>query len=733
MAWNFWSQQQWQGWGGKPFNQFAGDPNQDQGIQQASVYDGRMGGEANKIRYQIVNSVPHKAPYFQNSYKDESAINAAEKWSPDYRYMKKRKWLTPVSQYPWYELVDDVIVDGTSYYLGVSYDRTQVKLFEQVGLDLVDLTDPLNTLISDIDFKYYYGLSEKLCVSFFPGWDPRRLFMPLDHSEMDVWTSDNGYMNYDESVWYWLEDDTVTTDGGMLWSNEIVPGDYIYIYRSWVWGSGDSAQIAQVINDSIGDNKPRLIISWDWNISTDNPKTGKVSYIVFPRQVETIMFATAKWIVQYHLSSLNNKSVITPTGAFYWSKEFQVSSIKIHKENLYAMEANTWRVYFWNFGIKKNFVKALDYMDVWRDYKRLYTFQDYLLLIWPTKLWGVSQQFDSSGKAILNFLDFINEVWAWCEWSYQEHIGQFYIVASDRNFYSFSIIVNYYSKPQVRLDPQSTWIIDQLRTADRNRGQKIFLDIDANWVKLFLTEITYPNLNNQNTKIFFYDNFYKFRYSWMIPWINICGRSWDFWYWGKVYMNTWETDEWQELRQIFVWVFGADTPTSEKFFITSKLLVGQESRVTEWNTVIRLKLTHEGRTRVLNNAYMWNSEYMTLLAKMQWGDTEDVVYDMPDGTRIIQGNYNITDPSVFENEFINYKNYINAPIETTYFDPFEEQIGRFGCLERWLAQYANVAIYEIVCLGTDKLSFGGCAVVYTYTDTDTTRLDNVLSVDLPTN
>lgn len=705
----------------------------DTGIAQVSVWDWRIGGEVNKIWHQIINSNPHKAPYFQNSFNSELAINDSQKWVKDYLYMQKRDGFVKDGELAWYEITDSINLEGEIYYLCIKWDRTDVKIAKQVGDDVIEVTSNIEArkqIITNRDFSQW--LSELFQLSYFPWGEPRTLFSYDDPPGTPTPTirSSTGYLNYDATNGYYLEDDQVSYDErlthGYEFSKSIIPGDYIYIYDSSHGSSGMVWVVTAVNIDATWNNKPMIRIQWVWDIAIkpvpqDN-KTWPVSYVIFPEMRQTAYFVTTRWIVQLHWADM-----ITPTGGFYsvnWTLFF--SSVTIYNENVFAMEQYGGRLYYGTSWVLKNYVKALNFFELWQACKWLWPFQNYLMLLGEASMSALT--YDVNGA--VQMYDWIKWTGVRCEWAYNTYLGWFYLIGSDKNLYAFSIIVNYLSKPQGKLDPQSYRVIDQLRTADAERGQKVRLNIDTNGIRIYITQNTFPSGDNQNTKILFFSQYRGFRYNRMINWFNINGQISGRRYWDWVYTNTGDTDDGGEIKQVFIWMFGQDSPTSEKFITTTKALFGQNTFVTRENSAIKATFMHQWRSRSVVASYIDDTEFMARLGSRRGGDLSDPLETLPDGTEILEGNYNITTPQTFELEFDSFAAYSPSPMPVTYTDPFEEQIGKYAVVERGLTQYTDIMVYELIANGLDKLDFGGVIVMYAYTDADNTRLDNVMSVDL---
>ena len=789
----------------------------DIGVPQTSVWDWRIGWEVNKVWHHIINSIPHKAPYFQNSFNTEQAINTSQKWSKDYLYMGKRAWFQLHDYLAGYELTDAVELEWTIYFLAVyESDRSYVKILKLVGNNLVDIETTRSAnkkLIPDWAFQFNEWLSEKFALAYFPGWEPRLLF---DNSTTTIY-SGTWYCNYDETNGYFLEDDTAATDSWVKFNSAILPWDYIYIYHSDFWCSGMTWVVSMVNVDATWNNKPMIRIQWAWdiNLTPANPKTWPLNYIIFPQLSQTAMFSTTAWLCQIH-----GADIITPVGALYstWWVNMQITSSGIFKEVMYIMDNNRWRLYYWWTGLMKNYIKPLNYIEIGKKYKRLYPFQNYLMIMWDNDIWSITQDFNSDNTFKFDMFEWISWTWVRWEWSYTTYLGWFYLVSNEKNFYSFTVVVNYLSKPQGKLEAQSYRVIDQLRTADYKRWQKCNLQIDSNGIKIFLSERTYAaGFYKINTKVLFYSYYRGFRFYWMVPNVNLNNQIRKRWFGSAAYTNEWDTDgrsidsQWIKtdgypIKQIFTWVFWADSPTSEKFITTTKALFWQDTKLTRENSSIRLSLTHGWRSRTINASYIDDTEFVTWLWWKQWwlaypnaiftwrvswmttdvtitaiiagipwndisliGDGTSTVQQLivawntknptnqclltawdwsqvpsigtvidlstaletfPDGTDILDGNYNITDYQTFETEFANFQTYAEPPIAVTYSDPFAEQIGKFAVLERGLTQYADLLIYELIANGKDRADFWWCIVIYAFTDADNTRLDNVMSVDL---
>jgi len=696
--------------------------SESRGIPEAQYYDGRIWWEVNKHFSSIINVEPYKCPWYQQWYLETLWINQNEKWDKDFSFLKWRKWFKKIkcsSAFNWYEFVDSVELwpEKKEFFLALSYDRKKAKVWEKHQWEVRDITMLFYWGWTNWYLEFEPWLSEKLTKTYFVGKNIRKMHAGANTTIHSWWIK-----RYQDGAWYFLTDTDTDNSNNTFNDWEILPWDYIYLIDTWeVW-------TVTVVE------KNRIRIAWAWRMtihegqseSSDWPHT----FAIFSERTDTFIFQTKAWPVTYH--NIDNSTVqMLPWWAMYWGN-LKISGMTIHQDNLYFIDRKSWRLYYgWNW-IQQMVVASNWYTEIWHKFMRLDTFQDYIIMSWPSAIWAaywVYTEYESK-KSMFNLRrqELVNYVWVWWEHSIKWYPEWIQLIWSDWLLYWLGITptgtATWILIPALK--PQSYYIVDDIKRL--HKDSNIYLHVDWMNVKIFINNLRYPNWSNdQNTKVLIYDYHHRFWYKRMIKWLHINNMT-EWWvrYWAWVFENTGETDDWNKFKQIISAIVWEGYSLTGKFITMMKLLVWQHSKYTKWNTEIKIRFDNWGRSRAIRYDDLWSSEYIKyIMDSNNWW----TIWELLDWTIITNNNWvPWAIIAWFNSEFNAYESY-ESTMKTELWYDYTEDLAKWWKIKLEITAYADVVYIDLVSKNWDNIDFGWFLLWFAQTDTDTERLTDTLWIE----
>ena len=693
-------------------------PKESRWIPEVQYYDGRIWWEVNKVYSNLVNVEPYKSPRFQQWVLEDLQINSKEKWDKDFCFVKWRKWFKQIeiqSDFDWYEIVDSIELwaEREEFFMFVNYDRTKVKIWKKQWWTIVDISPSVFWFWNHLEFEKW--LSEKMTKTYFPWWTTRSLFVWW------IWTvvvSPTWVKWYTEDDWYYLTDDIVSNSSWNEFNSwDILPWDYIYLFETWeVW-------VVSIVENN------KIKISWVWkmDISWTSPTKWPYKYMILSERVETFIFQTARWPLQYH--NINNSNVqIFPAGSSYWWN-IKISWMIVHQDNLYYIDKKSWRLYYWSHWIQQLVVWSNQFTDIWYKYHWLEDYQDYIVMYWEDNIWAaywVRQEYKQNSTAFnLRRQDLFDHMWAWWEHALKSFPWWLQLIWKDWLLYALWIEATWSAtwilKPT--LQPQSYHIVDDIARLNHDSDVRLFI----NWmnISIFINNKRYPiNNNDKNTKILIYDYHHKFWYKWMIKWIHINNQTYQWWYyWDWLRENKWDTDNWNDYKQIVSAIFWEWYSLTGKYITMAKFLIWQNCKYTKWQSEIKVRIDNWWRSRCIKYDDIWSSWYVSaVMDRHNWWNIEE----LPDWTTITNGNWvPWTIVASLNSVFDSYENYESA-METNLYYNYEEDLAKRWKIKLDIAEYADVVYIDIISQWKDNIDFWWFLLWFSQTDTDTERLNDTL-------
>lgn len=123
-------------------------------------YDGRFTGEEGNMVYNnLINCVPTKPPYYNDSIRNVFTQSSSEKGDKQIYFVQKRKGFKRIKMYTngvedtateWVDchVTDMKVVDGYRYFIVLNDSKTKLRIYKQI--DLLDLTLCNNNCIAKL-------------------------------------------------------------------------------------------------------------------------------------------------------------------------------------------------------------------------------------------------------------------------------------------------------------------------------------------------------------------------------------------------------------------------------------------------------------------------------------------------------------------------------------------------------------------------------------------------------
>lgn len=701
------------------------------------IFDGRfMQQDTGSVYQNIINCIPTKPPYLNNSYREIFTQNITETWDKQIFFIRKRWGFNRVPSFSWNQwetsLVEDSndwiftdmqLLDWYRYFLATNIERTKIRVYKQINVAVDEYYSyPISAgnIVNISKYSYTNQSGWQTELDYFPfNKDCYDKFIKTTHVKWPIkHESQNGIAKLKQ---IWSQGFSyLTTESGEVINTE--PGDWIYI--DWF----DVPMQWQVVNVS----KPKynqtndilIFDSWLWAVLKDtweNEYTW-VHFKVFGEYWPSLHFATSDGIIHHHYDegkpSTADYSVCPDTfvNTFDNAKKPKrlISSIDMaFRTGMAYFDYYNSFVYFWLEGKNKFYFNPLNSTPVAGDYKHIKQFQDFFMLLWPSNIWYMVWSI-SSGQWQLSEVLLSENNWYFTDTSFQNYNENFYLVRNNKKF-SGLWLQPYGNAVKPIFTLLSTFLWTDLDMLKREEFDNVNLCVDWDDIKIFLTN------RNWDTKVMIFDPYYQLRYRWIVEDSEIMWVE-DWVYYGRwVFEYGWAMDWNKHIKQVVTMTFGDLSQNVVKYLGLVKCPIGYNSHITANNTrfIFRFDNGWWQQTYTENNIARVDYINNIMVPKLWWTFKTypiDIQLKWSTGVDVNKQTHKL------QTEIDEYKQY--SPVQTP---EGEYQISKYASIEFPLAEYAELVTMEVICDGWDSIEFWWFFVWYSFWDADNTRPENVVT------
>ncbi len=485
-----------------------------------------------------------------------------------YRIVKRWTYKTK-KKIEWWECTDIVEIDWSKYEMWIKKDRSKIAIYKW------------DTKLFEEDFEK--GLYERFVVFDFVKWEKK-----AEGVGKQVICSE----------WNYFE-----VDSGDL--TDIIPSDYIYVY-DWNWTPTKKDWMPGQVKTITRVDWQKIYID-EWWLLGNKIEGGNMKYVVFSDWWKVFGFATKNWFYVRH----NDNTFLVP--ALLPKK---ISAIIEHKW-LLCMLDDKWN--FWNWRRWKliTYITALNLLETGWGYYSLVSFNDYVVLFSQNKIATVILEKDkNTWDWYWNLYNLTDKFWLFSKYSYTNWQENLYVVTNYKRIVSINIIPAWYDKFKLAVEPQSfydTWlevdVFDEINIVNDTKRLYIF------------------GVKNWRTKIFIFDYYYKIWLQHIVEEkINNYKQKTFIWAWIFEYIK-----DYANCVQKIKWIFWSDNRWVIKYFRFIKLYLASGTKITSYDTKLRIKLDYDNKRIVKEYTKLkntWLARQIAVEEIWQWTLGSSIIWDI---------------------------------------------------------------------------------------------------------
>lgn len=726
---------------------------------QMQYYDGKFITEEWNLVYQnLINCVPVKPPYFNNSFRTLFTQGGGEKWDKKQFFVNKRKWFKKIKMYECpsehgnelvesndtWNVTDMIEYEWFRYFLVINDDKTQLRIYKQTNIP--DISQCSNSCFNDIEEWHIVNITNYKGNNYFP-FAPCLFdrFVEITHGKWK--TKDSGTegvarsWRVDNSVFSCLYNDDGTPIAADAW-------DYIYITSGWPI-SGYLVQVAGRLadvdpsNGTVPDNAlmvtppgtwlPWLSLTGPSGSTANDAQISDIHYTIFPKYGLTFHFVTADGIVHWGYDQ-DECSTSEYTINIDTSNK-KISSFSVFDDSIAYMDQNTWILaIWWQWFMKFNFNPSL-WIITHGLYTNIIEYMWYLVLAWPDNMWYFSYN-RSTGASLIKSIT--NTNWYFTSWSFGSQDGNFFLIRKSKNFYQMWITTSAYTLPIWYFTFMNNFLNTDLGMLDR-RSDECNLELfdDKFWIVM--------NDGSADSKILIHDQYYQLRYKWYITWCAIT-RVVEWVFLGKgIFKYDGITDNGNDITQIITMTWWDEWHTATKKIEYVKIPFGYNSYMQETSAANQtgnctfFSASADDSWRWYNSVYgqLSRTDYVDNLMKLKFwpeidNDTTGLIKHFPiwiDINGRLWVNQDKTTSTLAE-EFNQYHHfYDDYPNTDESDDPSVYYVAKMWVIKVPLASRWEVFTFELVARWNNNIEFGWFFIGFQYPDIDINRYENNLTLN----
>jgi len=368
---------------------------------------------------------------------------------------------------------------------------------------------------------------------------------------------------------------------------------------------------------------------------------------------ETLIFATGNGIrfiggrnacnetdLTYYTGIYGNTNIERGADINYLANGFYTTKIFNYGGQIWYL-SNTVNS-FANFGLvwfNQWYFTALTSVDIPSWYTDVIEFNNVLVLSGTNKIWYIARKNSTNTITQLPDMSFVQMTTSFGHfniWSFDEHIWDIYGVTNEWNFYSLGMEykgytsfgeVVYQIKPrnlwtfvQDELDKLNFWEWDKVRVKKYNDRISLFIyndrAIDESVVNVSVDNYISDGGTWYGTKILTFNNDLQCWYQWIMPTLELYDEKYGLYYGKGMYINYSNDDDWEPIKQI-VWAYFDIPRHITKKINNIKVTIGDKSRVTKHNTIMKAYATDSWWETVRENDERQDTDYVSMLANAE--------------------------------------------------------------------------------------------------------------------
>lgn len=644
----------------------------------------------------------------------------------------------------WYEITDSIFVDGVRYLMVVYDDYTKMKIFKQIYVD--DLLTCANNNYESPSIGKFVDISNYVYTNS-GGTTTQLFYYPFNRccdAKFTVAARWKGKAKQAGTDWYMkvqqIWDDILYYfyDGWEIINAEA--GDYLYINvgaLSWqivpvsLSTTIDWHQWIQTIFARTGVNMQENSDFW---LSTPH------GWVIYETYGDILHFVCSDWVMHLNFSNMipaqtevtscwamaANTNNNTNTPGFLISSMINFRPL----DTIALYDIDDGDVKFWLSGFLKFYFKASNQFFVSKDYTDIVEFQDYIVMIWPSKT-GISYPYTDENSPGIVRNHFREIGWGYLtRWS-RVSDGTSFIMADDKWLRALEVNANTYWDssrfPIVAWWTFQAWpFITDISQFSRELGDKMWMSMEKKQFKMFIS-------NDEWTIVWIKSIEHNYRRQHILADKQITKYREGVYIWSALYDRGGD----EKITTYLSFMFGDKTFLTPKAFHSLKLAFGRDSWITKWNTTMQVTYTLSWRTYSVNyddrDTVGWIKEIMQLKLS---GNTDQFYGQYANEIRIESGEWHGKyQPQMLynTNKIRAFKNYIpTIPVLSGASDTWDftdlYTISNRSTLHTDLWYMWDTIVFKLFTQGNDILEFYGAQLWYDLTNEVGWSLDNSLVV-----
>ena len=632
----------------------------------------------------IINYVPVKIPYYNDSFRTE--FNQVEWESPDGAYISfiKRMWFDRISLWDWNtgetDLVEDTnpnkwmftdcqFIEGARYMMAVYYDYSRMRIYKQISVWEIEWCGNYNNVdvatgnfvnITKYNGKYYFPFSK--C-----------LYQKFVFSQFGRWKSTASWVNWrvrNELMWDYIEIQTIFYDP-IVWNIWAWPWDYMCLYDgnlatqvNYISSNGVSSVHSPVVSDCLLMKYPFFwmyrVKVWDKTTTltgttasdtvvessdTLSEESSDQKRKVFSDYWDVLSFVTADGIFILNYSNVKpSETEFTYEGSTHFDTNFWsnpptyiISSMASFDDSIYFIDIKSGRLLWWLQWVDKFYFDTRNAFEFGKNYTEVVSCWYVLLLIWDSKFSLVNPtqwaNTDGTPDGTVDFWWFMvlnEDIWYYSRDSFFVEDTTFYIINSRWRLF-WRTFTMYYSKIIPAPQEIPLWYLSDL-TVLRKWREDVSLYTASGDIFIFISEQKIDNSQIKwNTKVHLFSSRSALRYKRMIPGVVLRWFKHNTRFGNNIYSHQWNkdynsfSDSDQYFKTILKVQVGYENLNYTKNIAYTRTILWYNSYVTKWKTLVKHNIDLWWWHWELKYGDLWRDDYVTNIMKLRktWNTGND--------------------------------------------------------------------------------------------------------------
>lgn len=728
----------------------------------------------------IINYMPVKLPYYNDSFKTNFTQSPNELPDSSYISLIKRLWFDRINIYnrnAWETnlvldtsvnkriFTDCVFLDWTRYMFAVYYDYSRMRIYKQIGV--TENQSCGNDNLEDVSTWNFVNITKYWTHDYFPFSEC--LFDKFVITQFWKWKSKSSWVNWvvrNELMWDYLSIQTLFYDSvvGGVWAT---PWDYLCLYDgslstqiNYIAANGISSIHSPIINNCLQMSSPFF---WMYKVKVWEKTTSLSSSVVtdvvkntsdtlsedsstqkrkvFWEYGDILSFVTADWIFMLNYSNVKpSESEFTYEWCTYFDTNFWantakyvISSLISHDNSMLYYDVKSWRIFWWLQWVSKFFFDIRNAYEFWQSYTDLVSISGVVLLIW----WSIFSMIKpiQVGKWVVTFWWFVplsTSVWYFSRDSFCIDDWVFYMINSRAKLF-WRTFTSYYDVVTPAPKEIPIWYISDTTILAKWR-EDISLSVLA-W-DIYIS-ISHNKIDNSqmkwNTKVLIYNSVCWLWYKWMISWVVIKWYKNNTWFGNNIYSfvgnkdyNSF-TDSDQYFKTILKAQIWYESLNYTKTIAFTRTILWYNSYITKDKTIVKHNIDLWWWHRELMFWDLRRDDFVTNIMKLwkTWNTGSDFK-NYPIWIAMIWGNWiwMVTPETRYlENEFNKFDSY--TPVNDSYSNEKTDfMVSKMSTFQIDLNIPVDHITIEYITYGDNALEIAWVLAWYTIDNINHVRLSN---------